>query len=150
MVTKQIAAVFLAALLLPMAGCRQEATLQDGSYRAEVAGFDSRGYKDYLEVTVEGGEITEVVYDGVDEDGGLKTKNEKYAEDMQAVQDTYPEKYTKDLINQYLEAQSATKVDALAGATYSSEVFTALASALEAAMLEGNTSTVVVENPPEK
>lgn len=136
------------AFLLLLPGCAQEQVYQDGSYTAEFADFDSRGYKDYIHVTVKDNTVTRVEYDAINEEGTLKSGDEKYAEDMQKVQDTYPEKYAADLVNQYLEAQKIVDIDALAGATYSSDAFAALFTALEPSMLKGDTYTVVVENIP--
>lgn len=135
-------------LVLLLAGCAQEQYFHDGTYTAEFEDFDGRGYKDYIRVTVKDKVVTSIEYDAVNEEGALKSADEKYASDMQKVQDTYPDKYTADLINQYMEAQSISGVDALAGATYSSDAFTALFTELEKSMLSGDTETVTVANIP--
>ncbi len=53
----------------------EEAGLMDGVYTAEQSDFDAEtGYKEMVEITVEGGAITSVMYDGVKEDGTSKTE----------------------------------------------------------------------------
>ena len=47
---------FLPAL---MTGC-SPADYRDGSYRAEAADFDQSGWKDYVQLTVSGGKVTEI------------------------------------------------------------------------------------------
>lgn len=146
-------ALLVAALCIGLlAGCAKpkEKVFTDGTYKAEFAEFDSYGYKDFVEVKVESGVVTDIRYNGMNAEGHLKTEDLNYESDMQSLQDTWPVKYTTDLQNQYLEKQGIAGVDALAGATYSSDSFTALMTALEDAMVEGNTETLVVENVPVK
>ncbi|MGL4667538.1 MAG: FMN-binding protein [Saezia sp.] len=142
--------VMVFTLLLTTTGCAKEQYFQDGNYTAEFAGFDSRGYKDFLRVTVKDKLVTHIEFDAMNKDENLKSQDTKYEADMKKVQSTYPTKYSADLINQYLDVQYITKVDAIAGATYSSDGFIALFTALEKNMLKGNTEKVVVENVPIK
>ncbi len=146
------AAVFLCVLLCfsALAGCGKTADFQDGTYQAQVADYDSNGYKDFVQVTVKDGAVTELVYDGVDANGRLRTNDATLASRMEETQGTYPKKYTDDLVNQYLEAQDPTQVDAVAGATNSSNTFLALMTALEPNMRSGDTTVLVIENVPEK
>ncbi len=122
---------------------------QDGVYRAEVAEFDSYGYKDFLVVTVKDGLITDVEFSSFDKDGNSIIDDEKYRTDMEDYADTYPEKYAADLSNQLLEAQDIAQVETVAGATYSSNSFKALFQALIKNMETGDTTTVIVANVPE-
>ena len=148
---RKIWAVWLAALCVLglLAGCSQSKSFQDGVYSASFSDYDSRGYKDFLEVTVENSAVTSVRYDAVDANGALRSQDEKYRKDMEAVQGTYPEKYSADLVNQYMEEQDIDKVDTIAGATYSTQCFLALFKALEPSMQSGDTTPVVVDNIPE-
>lgn len=137
--------------ILLFAGCSsKEVSYQDGLYKAEFADFDTHGYKDTLALTVKDGSIVSVNYDGVNKDGGLKTKDEKLKQETEAVQGTYPEKIAADLANHYMELQDISKIDVVAGATYSSESFKALYTALQPNMISGDTSVLVIENVPEK
>ena len=143
--------IFLATLLsmLMLTGCGAK-SYKDGVYRAEFQRYDSRGYKDFIEVTVENATVTGIVYNAVTESGALKTDDEKYQKDMETVQGTNPSRYSQDLVNQYMETHSISDVDTIAGATYSSDSFVALFKALESSMTSGKTETVLVENLTEK
>ena len=118
--------------------------IQDGTYRAEYADYDQHGYKDYVVITFEDGAVASIEADGVAEDGSLKSASAEYREKMESVQGTYPEKYYKDLINQYLENPSADSIDIVAGATSTSNSFITLLKALEKNVRTGDTKTVVV------
>ena len=101
--------------------------LQDGTYRAEYKNFDVYGWKDYIEVTVENGEISELVFDAINiEDGSLKSEDENYKSEMEPIVGTYPAKYNTDLINQFLESGKISAVDVVAGATQSTGSFKTL------------------------
>lgn len=147
---KRMGAVFLAGLLflfvVAATGCEQKKAYVDGSYRAEFKDFDSFGYKDYLEITVEGGLVVSVVFNGINEAGGLKSEDEAYRAEMEKAQGTNPSKYSSDVINQFLEQLDIEKVDIVAGATYSTNCFKALFFALEPNMEKGDTSLVLVDN----
>ncbi len=138
-------AVVLSVALL-FAGCGGgEIEIKDGTYRAEYADYDQHGYKDYIVITFEDGAVLSIEADGIAQDGSLKSESAAYREKMESVQGTYPEKYYKDLINQYLEKPSADAIDVVAGATSTSNSFIALVKALEKAVRTGDTETVIVE-----
>lgn len=121
-------------------------TLVDGTYRAEFLEFDPNGWKDYVEVTIENGELYKVVYDSVDEDDNLKSEDESYKAEMEAIVGTYPAKYNQNLINQFIRSGKVTSVDIVAGATESTGNFKTLIVAAMENAVEGNTETEVVEN----
>lgn len=142
---KKIAAAVLAALLfaLPLAGC--SSPMKDGAYRAEYKDYDDHGWKDYVEVTVSDGKITGVDYDSIDAQGGLKSADAEYRATMETVTGTYPEKYMKELEDRLLEKQDAKKVDAVTGATTSTDSFKLLASEIIAkGIKKGDTATIVL------
>lgn len=121
-------------------------TLTDGTYRAEFKDFDSNGWKDYVEVSVVDGELNEVVFDSVNEKSELKSEDESYKAEMEQLVGTYPAKYNKDLINQFIESGKVTAVDIVAGATESTGNFkTLIIEAMENAAT-GNTEVEIVEN----
>ena len=131
-------------------GCSEEqirsAKFTDGTYRAEFAQFDANGWKDYVEVTVVEGQLDQVVFDSVDEKGNLKSEDASYKAEMEQMVGTYPAKYNKDLINQFLESGKITAVDIVAGATESTGNFkTLIIEAMENATT-GNTEVEIVEN----
>ena len=125
----------------------QSATLTDGTYRAEFAEFDDYGWKDYVEVTITDGRLYEVVFDSVNEDNTkLKSEDESYKSDMEAIVGTYPAKYSKDLINQFLQSGKITAVDIVAGATESTGNFKTLVIAAMQSATDGNEEVKVIEN----
>ncbi|MDF2524369.1 MAG: putative lipoprotein [Clostridiales bacterium] len=100
--------------------------LVDGVYKVEFDNFDSHDYKGQLELTVSGGKISEVKFDEVKKDGSLKSKDEQYKKQMEAVSKTYPEKAYTALKKNLIDKQSAA-VDTVAGATASTKTFKDLA-----------------------
>ena len=65
---------------------------------------------------------------------------------MEQMVGTYPAKYNKDLINQFLESGKITSVDIVAGATESTGNFkTLIVEAMKSAN-SGSTEVVIVEN----
>lgn len=131
-------------------GCSEEqmrnTALTDGTYRAEFVDFDANGWKDYVEVTIAEGQLNEVVFDSVNEKGQLKSEDESYKVEMEQMVGTYPAKYNKDLINQFLESGKITTIDIVAGATESTGNFkTLIIEAMENAA-SGNTEVEIVEN----
>ena len=149
---KKIISLALAGALAVGAftGCSTEqlnTALTDGTYRAEFKDFDRFGWKDFVEVTVADGELSEVVYDSVNEDGTkLKSEDESYKAEMESIVGTYPAKYNKDLINQFIESGKVTSVDIVAGATESTGKFKTLIVAAMQNATSGDTETEIVDN----
>ena len=132
-------------------GCSESqlasAALTDGTYRAEFKDFDANGWKDYVEVTILDGQLDEVVFDSINEDGTkLKSEDESYKAEMEMMVGTYPAKYNKDLINQFIESGKVTGVDIVAGATESTGNFKTLIVEAMVNAAAGNTDVEIVEN----
>lgn len=151
---RKIPAILLTALLAAslLGGCTgRSETLQDGTYRAEMSA-ESHGYKDYVEIKVLNGKIDTVVYDAVAADGKKKSQDEDYKKSMMqgnknaGLPETYPADYMKKLAEKLVEKQDIDQVDAVAGATNSTDDFKALVSALMNNIQKGKTETVVVDN----
>ena len=120
--------------------------LQDGTYRAEYKDFDVYGWKDYIEITVTDGEISQLVFDAVNmEDGTLKSESESYKNEMEPIVGTYPAKYNADLINQFLESGKISAVDVVAGATQSTGSFKTLLTNIVPNVQSGDTNVVLVD-----
>lgn len=149
---KKIISLALAGALAVGAftGCSTEqlnTALVDGKYRAEFKDFDQFGWKDFVEVTIVDDELSEVVYDSVNEDGTkLKSEDESYKAEMESIVGTYPAKYNKDLINQFIESGKVTSVDIVAGATESTGKFKTLIVAAMQNAASGDTETEIVDN----
>lgn len=148
---KKIVSFALAAILSlsVFTGCTTEqltTKLTDGTYKVEFKDFDVYGWKDYVEVTVAEGELSQVVFDAVNEKGELKSEDESYKAEMESIVGTYPAKYNKDLINQFIESGKVTAVDIVAGATQSTGNFKTLIIAAMENIKDGETETEVIEN----
>lgn len=142
---KKILPVLLAAVFLfILSACSGSAQYKDGVYRSEFSDFDNWGYKDFLEITVADGVVSSIKFDAVDAEGGLKSEDEQYKDEMNKVQGTYPAQYSADLINQYLAEKDLSKVVAVAGASFSSSNFKTLFEALESPMQKGKMDTVIM------
>lgn len=122
-------------------------SLVDGTYRAEFKDFDTNGWKDYVEVSIIEGQLNEVVFDSVAEDGvKLKSEDESYKVEMEQMVGTYPAKYNKDLINQFIQSGKVTSVDIVAGATESTGNFKTLVIEAMKNAATGDTEVEIVEN----
>lgn len=118
----------------------------DGVYKVEADAFDDKGWKPFLELTIKGDKITNVVFDYKDQSGNLKTADAEYKKNMEAATKTYPEKYTKELTQQLIDKQVISQVDAVTGATTSSKNFTALVEyALDDMAEVGDTQPAVIK-----
>ena len=121
--------------------------LKDGTYRAEYKNFDAYGWKDFVEVTVTDGEISELVFDSVNIDNGkLKSEDESYKQQMEPIVGTYPAKYSKDLINQFMESNKVSAVDVVAGATQATGSFKTLLTNIAPNLQSGDTGLVLVDD----
>lgn len=141
--------VILATLLFCLTACSDGTlkNLKDGKYRAEYKNFDVYGWKDYIEVTVSNSEVSELVFDSVNmETGALKSADESYKNQMEPIVGTYPAKYNKDLINQFMESDKISSVDVVAGATQSTGSFKTLLIAIAPNLKSGVTDVVLVDD----
>lgn len=121
--------------------------LVDGVYTASYDNFDSYGWKAQVEIEVKESKIANVKFDYVNKDGALKSKDEAYKAAMEPVAKISPEKAFNELQAALVTSQDAATVQAVAGATVSSNDFLALAAkALEAAAT-GATEPVVIPLP---
>lgn len=138
-----------AALVKAAAGDTAKARIPmyiDGTYKVSADAFDDKGWKAFAEVTIAGDQITAVNFDYTDQNGDLKTANAEYRAQQQAVNGTYPEKYTNELEQQLVIKQVLSKVDAVTGATASSKDFDTLVGyALDDMAEVGNTQPAVIK-----
>lgn len=140
-----VLALALAAALFT--GC-VSSTLKDGTYKAQYKEPDSHGWNEYVEVTVADGKITAVTFDALDTNGVKKTDTPEYKDQMlEFGGTTYPEKFYPEIAQKLIDTQDITKVDAVAGATHSTDSFVALVKALDANMKSGNTDVVEIDQP---
>ncbi|MFC6463924.1 FMN-binding protein [Marinilactibacillus sp. GCM10026970] len=122
------------------------AELQDGTYSLEEENFDENGWRVLFDLTVNDGKITKSNYDYEDADGNLKSENEEYQKNMSEKVGVGPADYIPQLNGELEEKQDPSEVDAVSGATHSSESFIKYAKQLVDAAKEGNTDTIEVSN----
>lgn len=131
-----------------LAGCADDAsTLQDGYYTAEAMEFDVHGWKEYLTICVSDGRIVNVEYDAKNPSGLVKSWDMDYMREMNAVDNTYPNEYTRVYTETFLTLQDPDKVDALTGATHSHETFRLLAKAAMEQARAGDKNIAYVDVP---
>lgn|SRR5699024_6516219 len=154
---KFLSVLFLSSALV-LTGCGDKAEtpedttnetaegLQDGSYRIEDLNFGETGWKEALEITVDGGKITDATWESVDEEDNNKIEDEDYQETMTNVNDLGPQDFIPDLEGQLVDKQDPADVEVVSGATGTSEKFQDYAQQLVDAAKEGNTDTIEVDN----
>lgn len=123
----------------------EEVALQDGTFKAEKKDFDERGWKTFTEVTVKDGKIEAVVFDYVNEAGDFKSKDEEYNKNMEEKSGIGVAKAIEELTAQMVEKQNVEEVEAVTGATSTSEEFKTLVNAALEAAKEGKAETIIVE-----
>ena len=104
----------------------KEAGLKDGTYKA-TSEKDDKGYASSIEIEVKDGKIATVKYDEVGEDGTSKLNNEAYNTKMKEVSGTNPVEAFPILEEALVEKQDVAAVDAVTGATSTSDKFKSLA-----------------------
>ena len=130
-------------IILSVVSCGNSSSLKDGTYRAKQAEEDY-GWSEFVEITVEGGKITKVVFDASNANGDLKSADEGYRGMMEPVSGTYPAEFYPYFSNQLIEKQSIKDVEVKTGATVSYNRFILLVDALEENMKNGDTTEKVV------
>ncbi|MDI6600852.1 MAG: FMN-binding protein [Thermoanaerobacteraceae bacterium] len=106
----------------------QTTGLKDGVYTAEEAQFDDHGWKAITTVVVKDGKITNVFYDEVNQDNQIKSLDQDYATNMKAKSGETPLDAVAKLSASLLEKQDPEKVDAVTGATGTTDKFKSIVS----------------------
>lgn len=120
-----LAVAALATTVFVGCGNKEEASLKDGAYKA-ASEADERGYVASIEIEVKDGKIANVKYDEA-KDGASKLDDAAYNEQMKEVKKTNPIEAFPQLEKALIEKQDVAAVDAVTGATTSSDSFKALA-----------------------
>lgn len=155
-VKKLLTVVTLSSALL-LAACGSDSAtetteggLQDGTYTLEEQNFGGTGWKESLEIVVDGGEITDATYTSLDEEGNDKLEDEGYQETMSGVTGVGPQDFIPELEDSLVDTQNPADVEVVTGATSTSEKFKDYAQQLVDAAEEGNTDTIEVDNQEEE
>ena len=134
----------LAMALCVFVGCGGS-KLTDGTYRAEDAEADKRGWTEFAEIVVENGKIVSANFDSINGEGVLKSQDESYKQSMLGKGGiTHPGEFYDALEEQYMQKQDSTKMDTIAGATTSSDNITLLLAEIEAQIKAGKPGTYKV------
>lgn len=137
-------AAALVGMAVLLAGCGGSGDLKDGYYTAEMAEY-TKGWKEYVLIQVKHGKIVSAEFNAKNASGFIKAWDNSYMENMLSIQGTYPNKYTREYVQQLLEEQEDVQVDAISGATSSGENFEKLVDAALSQAAKGDSETVVVE-----
>lgn len=116
--------------------------IKDGTYTAQASAA-VYGWTDSLTVTYKDGKVVEAKYDAFDEAGKLKSAATQEEYDMTpSVSEWIP------MLNENIvKAGSADKIEAVAGATTSSDAAKLLMAAVEEKAKAGDTNTAMVDMP---
>jgi len=126
------------------AGCGSSGDLKDGYFTAEMAEF-SHGWKEYLVIQVSHGHIVSAEFNAKNESGFIKAWDNSYMKNMISLQGTYPNKYSREYVQQLLEQQTDIQVDAVTGASTSGDNFVKLVDAVLKQAAKGDSKTAIVE-----
>lgn len=117
-------AVLAAALL---AGCGGGFPKESANTKVAVDSFDDHGWQGRIAVTFDGGRIKSVAFDEFNKGGRLKSRDAAYAKQMEPASGTTPAKAIAELVQRLVAAQDPEKVQAVTGATTTSDRFKKLA-----------------------
>jgi len=122
----------------------------NGSYEVKMPQYEG-GWQEYGKITVSDGYITAVEYDARNEAGEKKSQDTAYRDSMAAgnaangLPAVYPEKVYNDLVTAFHAVEyDLQKVDAVAGATTSSENFKKVMAALMERVENGQTGEITL------
>lgn len=144
---KRIKIVILSVVMILMgvsAGCSSANGLKDGFYTAEMTEF-SYGWKEYLIIQVKGGKIVSAEYNAKNESGFIKAWDNNYMKNMISRNGIYPNKYTREYVQQLIDGQKNTDVDIITGATNSGQNFVKLVEAVLEQAAAGDSAVAVVD-----
>jgi major membrane immunogen (membrane-anchored lipoprotein) len=120
--------LFLLALVL--VGCGNDESSfpkEDADTVVVETDYDEHGWKGKLAVTFDGNVITDVEYDEFNQQGKAKSNDEDYAARMVPISGISPADAFDELESSLEDSQDPEGMDAVTGATHSSEWFMELA-----------------------
>ena len=119
--------------------------MKDGYYTAEMSDF-SFGWREYICILVKNDKIVSAEFNAKNESGFVKAWDNEYMRNMEPVEGIYPNKYTREYVQQLIDGQKDTKVDMLTGATSSGKNFEKLVQAVIEQAKKGDSSVVSVKS----
>ncbi|MDR1312326.1 MAG: FMN-binding protein [Deltaproteobacteria bacterium] len=140
------AALAAAALALAFAGgCRERTTsLHDGYYSSESMSYDQEGWKDYLTIYVNNGQITIVEYDARNLSGFRRSWDMDRMLAWNSSHGVRPTRYLLSYQNALLTLQDPRRIQPLPGGRNMYETFTSLAEAAIARSRSGDNQVAFV------
>lgn len=135
--------IFLAILTaIFMVACSGSDKMEDGTYKAQVddayVETEGRGWREFLEVTIKDGEITDVTFNAINAEG-------KYKTDPGAYNMVPSPSIWMPVIEENVKNNVDGKIDALTGATSSSNNAQKLLDAIYKDGKAGQTIDVAIE-----
>ena len=109
--------------------------------------YDSHGWKEFVSIYINNGHIITVEYDAKNSSGFIKSWDPAYMREMNAIDYTYPNKYTREYIFTLLNFQDLSRIDVVSGATQSYHTFILLAQAVIEQARTGNKQIALVTQP---
>lgn len=147
--TKILLSLLTLIFLMLLPGCSFGNRMKDGYYTAEMSDF-SHGWKEYVCILVKDDKIVSAEFNAKDSSGFIKAWDNEYMRNMYAIQNTYPNKYTREYVQQLMDGQKKTEVDIVSGATNSGNNFERLIAAVISQAQKGDSSVAIVEVEPEE
>lgn len=147
--TKILLSLLTLIFLMLLSGCSLKNRMKDGYYTAEMSDF-SHGWKEYVCILVKDDKIVSAEFNAKDPSGFIKAWDNEYMRNMYTIQNTYPNKYTREYVQQLMDGQKNTEVDIVSGATNSGHNFERLIAAVIAQAQKGDSSVAIVEAAPEE
>ena len=136
--------VLMVCFLGVLPGCGSQNKMENGYYTAEMSDF-SHGWKEYLCIMVKNDTIIYAEYNAKNPSGYIKSWDNSYMQNMLTVTGTYPNEYTRNYVSQLLASQTPGALDAISGASSSSETFKKLSIAVIGQAVKGDSATAIVE-----
>ncbi len=144
--------LILAAIVFAVTACDKN-TYVDGNYTATFDEPDSHDWTAFVEFTLISDEISNVDYDEINSEGSLKSTDTAYHAYMASIKDTDPSIFIPQIeaaIANTAIAPEYDPIDAVSGATGSSENANLLMEAALDAAKDGEPTEVSIPQPEEE
>jgi major membrane immunogen (membrane-anchored lipoprotein) len=112
---------------------------------AEIESFDKYGWKEFVSIYVSNNNIINVEYNAKNKSGFIKSWDMDYMREMNLASNNYPNKYTRNYINELLTTKNPEVIDAMAGATESYHTFKALSAAAIKQARKGDKNVILIK-----
>lgn len=137
--------LMLSLVMVICVACTTSKEMKDGTYKAEYDTPDEHGWTDFVQITMTNSKITDVDFNSLNAEGAKKTDDPDYEAAMKKDAKTWPSEFYPKLAASLVEKQNVGDVDAVSGATTTSESFKKLVNELSSNMSKGVFDTVKVK-----